>query len=29
MVRELLAFGRSADAFVPAPVAKLLNDTEK
>ena len=29
MVRELLAFGRSADAFVPAPVAKLLNETEK
>ena len=29
MVRELLAFGRAADAFVPAPVAKLLNDTEK
>ena len=29
MVRELLAFGRSADAFVPAPVAKLLNDTEE
>ena len=29
MVRELLAFGRSADAFVPAPVAKLLKETEK
>ena len=29
MVRELLAFGRSADAFVPAPVAKLLNDIKK
>ena len=24
MVRELLAFGRSVDAYVPAPVARLL-----
>lgn len=30
MIRELLAFGHSADAFVPAPVRRLLNkNTEK
>ena len=29
MVRELLTFGHSVDAFVPAPVSKLLNKPEK
>ena len=29
MVRELLAFGRPADAFVPGPVARLLNNDDE
>ena len=29
MVRELLAFGRPADAFVPGPVAALLNHNDQ
>ncbi len=29
MVRELMAFGRATDDFVPEPVARLLNHFEK
>ncbi len=29
MVRELLAFGRDVDAFLPAPVAELIHEINK